>query len=508
MGFRRRFAPIALVGLFGAGCVGDDQPAAAVDTIAAAAGGTLRLGSTEALTVDPLSVDVSDPISVVVIDAVFDGLTAYDVATRSVVGAVAAEWSTEDGRVWEFRLNPDRTFGDGSTITAEQVVASLERVARSDEQPLASARLEMIEGIRDLQAGAVESATGLVADGRTVRITLVEANQDFPAVLADPTYGIVPAGLGAKEPVVGSGPYGVMSRDAEVLVARRQPGEVATLDAVSVRTFATDDEVAEAFARDEIDVRVERDGAPAGDGTRSVWVSAASLYLGVNTRAPWMDDAAVRRALMSAVDPEAISQLVGSGRSRPAGDLVPGDLFPSRFCGECFAAPENRGDVLGGLGGKEVRLMGLGSGSAGIGAKAVESELVAAGLRVTRPDSSPDGVRAAVLAGEWDLVVFAQVGLVPSVDAFLASSFSSTGAENLTGWSSPTVDATVAAARAEPDAAARGKRFGEAELAVRKAAVARPLVALGSVVELGPRVLGAEPVGGVAFDVRRVALAP
>ena len=59
---------------------------------------------------------------------VYETLTRYNSETGEVDPLLATEWTkNEDGTVWTFQLRDDVTFHDGSKMTAQQVVNSVER---------------------------------------------------------------------------------------------------------------------------------------------------------------------------------------------------------------------------------------------------------------------------------------------------------------------------------------------------------------------------------------------
>src|SRR5699024_9427533 len=87
--------------------------------------------------------------------------------------ALASEWQvSDDGRTYTFALQQGVTFHDGSALTADDVVASLDET-RSDDSTI---------GYPDLQV--IESVTA--PDDATVEVTLAEANQNFLFTLTGP----------------------------------------------------------------------------------------------------------------------------------------------------------------------------------------------------------------------------------------------------------------------------------------------------------------------------------
>jgi peptide/nickel transport system substrate-binding protein len=111
--------------------------------------------------------------------------------------ALATEWQQVDELTWEFTLREGVRFHDGSELTAEDVKASLERLAASDTP----------------QAALWPTLDEVLADGRTVRISTTDP---LGTMLANLTLMFVaPAGKldqeGFFNSPIGSGPFSVDS---------------------------------------------------------------------------------------------------------------------------------------------------------------------------------------------------------------------------------------------------------------------------------------------------------
>ncbi|MFD1911023.1 ABC transporter substrate-binding protein [Halodurantibacterium flavum] len=106
--------------------------------------------------------------------------------------------STPDARVWTFRIRQGVTFHDGTTMTPDDVLATLRR--HSDENSQSGA-LGIMQGIEDM-----------AVDGDNVVITLASPNADLPYLLADYHLLVQPKG-GAEAPAagVGTGAYRVVN---------------------------------------------------------------------------------------------------------------------------------------------------------------------------------------------------------------------------------------------------------------------------------------------------------
>ncbi|HEV7253302.1 MAG TPA: ABC transporter substrate-binding protein [Mesorhizobium sp.] len=104
--------------------------------------------------------------------------------------------ASDDARIWTMKIRDGVEFHNGKTVTAEDVLATLERHADEKSQ---SGALGVLTGIESMKV-----------DGKNVVITLAEPNADFPYLMADYHLVIQPNG-GKDDPAAGisAGPYKV-----------------------------------------------------------------------------------------------------------------------------------------------------------------------------------------------------------------------------------------------------------------------------------------------------------
>src|SRR6185369_3019756 len=65
---------------------------------------------------------------------IFDKLVQMDPDSRMIPG-IATSWKTIDDKTWEFKLRKGVKFHDGSELTAEDVVFSIDRVPNVPNSP-------------------------------------------------------------------------------------------------------------------------------------------------------------------------------------------------------------------------------------------------------------------------------------------------------------------------------------------------------------------------------------
>ncbi|MBV0912343.1 ABC transporter substrate-binding protein [Anianabacter salinae] len=135
-------------------------------------------------------------IDEVVYANVFEGLTRYT-QDGSIAPALAQSWEvSEDGTVYTFMLRDGVSFHDGSAMTAEDVVFTLDRARAEDST---NAQKALFAGIETVEA----------VDDSTVRVTLSGPDGAFPVKMAWGDAVIVApesAETNATNPV-GTGPF-------------------------------------------------------------------------------------------------------------------------------------------------------------------------------------------------------------------------------------------------------------------------------------------------------------
>ncbi len=111
--------------------------------------------------------------------------------------------STPDAKIWKFKIRPGIKFHDGSALTAEDVLKTMQR--HSDEKATSGA-LGIMQGIESMKA-----------DGDMFEVTLAAANADLPYLMGDRHLLIQPGG-GIDNPASGimSGPYKIIVNEPGV----------------------------------------------------------------------------------------------------------------------------------------------------------------------------------------------------------------------------------------------------------------------------------------------------
>lgn len=456
----------------------------------------------------PHLVDETDPVAVLVTDLLSDGLTERDLGSGLAVPGLADSWTVSDDQLnWTFQLG-DHTFGDGSPITAEDVVVSLNRVADRGLDSLSGPNLWPIVGW-DAAATEGVAVDGIVASAdRTVDITLTEPFEPLPEVLAGVTFGIHPA-----EETPSALPVSSSARftPIELWEDGLRVGLWADLEAeiTTIELFVDPEFTMLAAGETDLGVGIDPD-APLGDLRGSTIQRSADAFFAMNAKLPPFDDVMIRQAIVHAVDRQRIveeffpnaglmqgfvPQAVPGGSPDACGadcafDLGQAQLLvdasPSRdvpFTVDYFVA-EGDDDT-------EQRL-----------AEMVASSLRDIGLVATaRSHTAADyGVRAA--NGELGLFRFGSVSSTLTAEADLGAMFHTAGRDNLSGTSIERFDTFLAAGRSEANPVVRASIYGDAERVLFGEAVVLPLAEFRHHVAFTDALdaAGLEPDGSLDLD--------
>lgn len=304
-------------------------------------------------TLDPHASRTADDF--LIVRNVCEGLTAYDPVTLEPQPALAESWEiSEDGTVYTFKLRQGVTFSDGSTLDANDVKYSFDRLARADTGTSYTARLVLgsVVGWGAVRPPAVGEGTPTpvaetslagveVVDDSTVKVTLTAPLTAFLTRLALPGGVIIAEGSAegydfAQGPVC-AGAYKVQEwaqNDRVVLAANESywRGEFDVKEVV-IRVIPEASSQVIEFEAGSLDISV----APEADLPRIksdsvlseqfVVIPTLSNYnLRINLKDPKMGDVRIRRALSIAIDRQLVIDTVLQGQGVPADGLYPPGL--------------------------------------------------------------------------------------------------------------------------------------------------------------------------------------
>lgn len=486
--------------------------------------GVMRIGLERPHSLDPSQARY--PVDTLVVDQLFDGLTAYDAATLEVRPSIAARWEgSPDQKSWTFFLRPGAKFSNGRAIAAEDVRYTLERIAGKGSTSPAGAQLEAVVGYRAFNDGESGSLEGVSAPAAgTVKVELSYPLSSFPAVLGYPSFGIVPReAVEAPTPAfaeqpIGSGPFMIRSRSADVLRLMPAPGVKMALRGLEVHMGRDSNAPYAAFLRGQLDwtqVPAERvEQVASARGRAGFQPLPAQLMYGFNLKNRKFQDVRFREAIVRAIDRAGIVKVLYGDRVRLTSGVVAAGVpgFQADACGEkCQFNPDKSRQLLeetfGSRAIPEVRIDYDDDPTHEAVALAMQTHLRAVGIPTAlRSHPYADYLKFAS-TGQAEIFPLAWWGYYATPDAFLAPLFQTGQPDNVTGYASTEFDDLIRAAREEPDRAKSLAIYQDAERRVMSELPIVPLAQYEIHTLVAPRVRNLTMSAFSTFDATRVELA-
>lgn len=267
---------------------------------------------------DPTSA-AAGAIDSVLYSNVFEGLTRFDSA-GAVIPGLAKSWEiSEDGLTYTFTLNEAVTFHDGSTMDAEDVKFSLDRIGAEDS---ANAQKALYAAITEVN----------VIDPTTVEIKLSEANGNMLFNLAWGDAVIVaPESIeGIKQTPIGTGAFKFDSwtQGDKIELSRNENywGTPAVLTKATFKFISDPTAALGAMMAEDIDVF---SGFPAPENLPQfeadprfqvlIGSTEGETILAMNNKQAPFDNVKVREAVSHAIDRQAIIDGAMFGYGTPIG---------------------------------------------------------------------------------------------------------------------------------------------------------------------------------------------
>ena len=450
-------------------------------------------------TLDPAL--LGDAGSAAISAQLFESLTTFG-GNLELRPALAESWTfDEGGRTITFRLRPDLAFSDGSPLRPSDVVRSWLRIIDPVQpSPLVSLALDIAGAEAYLRGQAADpGSVGLRADDAANELTvdLVRPASDFPNIVAGPTFGVVPPGVGVDpaamapdDGFVASGGYRLTGSTESGLLLTANERYWAGVPAIGSIELVGDlggrSEVA-AFEADELDY------APIG-GFDATWIaydedlgpqlrevgSLSVTYYGFDATRPPFDDVRVRQAFGKAVDWRRIAALAGSdGSVEVANSMVPPGI-PGRSDEDFLPEhdPDEARELLaeagypGGAGFPQTTLMTFGGGFDEAIVDEVEREL---GITMAW-EVMGDGYFDRLASEPPQMWTLGWVADYPGRNDFLGVLLQTGASNNYGRWSSADFDAAIAEAGSATDPDVASRAYDEAERIVRDEVPVVPLV--------------------------------
>ena len=248
---------------------------------------------------------------------IFEGLVKPN-SDGEMIPAVAEKYTlSEDGTTYTFTLREGVKFHNGQTVTAEDVVYSINRCAavpEGQEKPLVAA------------FSAVKSVEAL--DEKTVAVTIAQRDLEFISYM---TAAIIPADYENQDTApVGTGPFRFVSRtpQQDFVMERFEDywGAPAWLDKVTYKICENADALVMNLNGGSIDLCAHLTSAQASQLNQSFQVLEGTMNLVqaiyLNNQAKPLDHQLVRQALGYAIDREGIMDMVADGHGTAVGSSI------------------------------------------------------------------------------------------------------------------------------------------------------------------------------------------
>lgn len=248
---------------------------------------------------------------------IFEGLVKPN-SDGEMIPAVAEKYTlSEDGTTYTFTLREGVKFHNGQTVTAEDVVYSINRCAavpEGQEKPLVAA------------FSAVKSVEAL--DEKTVAVTIAQRDLEFISYMTD---AIIPADYENQDTApVGTGPFKFVSRtpQQDFVMERFEDywGAPAWLDKVTYKICENADALVMNLNGGSIDLCAHLTSAQASQLNQSFQVLEGTMNLVqaiyLNNQAKPFDNQLVRQALCYAIDRQGIMDMVADGHGTAVGSSI------------------------------------------------------------------------------------------------------------------------------------------------------------------------------------------
>ncbi|HLI09934.1 MAG TPA: peptide ABC transporter substrate-binding protein [Ktedonobacteraceae bacterium] len=298
-------------------------------------------GITDFTTLDPAL--ATDQPSINAIAMIFTGLVSLN-DKLEVQPQLAQTWSLgSDGVTWTFHLKPNLKFSDGTSLTANDVVYSLDRALQPVTQSsIAPIYLALIKDSDQLLAGRISTLIGdslLAPNASTVEIVTRKKAAYFPAMLTNNCAYVVEKSLITTYGVRftdhldqggGAGPFKVLQyvhgQKIEFVPNHNYYGALPQLQKVIIPFYSTPDQTYQAYLQGQ----VQTTGVPlsifGSDKKRSDFHEVPQLwidYYTMNYLVKPFDNIDIRRAFALAIDKMAIANTVWKGSVIPTNHIVP-----------------------------------------------------------------------------------------------------------------------------------------------------------------------------------------
>jgi ABC-type transport system substrate-binding protein len=307
-----------------------------------------------------------------IINALYDGLTEVDYTDPDkpeLKGLVAESWTaSDDATEFTFTLKKGLKFSNGEEILPSSFVRAWERASDPDFAGDYSYLFNFLQGGKEKLDGTADTIAGVTADDAAMTLTtkLSAPYANWPTVAGFQTFYPMPKDVDSLADqndwengvMIGNGPYKLAQprNDQEIVVVKNdewggdQNGKTwpDRLDKITFRTSADPDTSYNAFEAGEGDngnVPPGRWATAKKDHPNLIQQVLGTRYFEIDWTDPVVggpENVDLRRAIMQAIDREAINEAVYEGTATVASSLIPPgiDSFKEGICEYCKFDPD------------------------------------------------------------------------------------------------------------------------------------------------------------------------
>ncbi|MCL2562606.1 MAG: ABC transporter substrate-binding protein [Oscillospiraceae bacterium] len=282
--------------------------------------GSITIAYVPSDAINPYTSTSRDNLSVA--GLIYEGLYALG-ENFTAVPTLAQGLTTLDGRRYTLEIQSGITFHNGTQLTVEDVIYSLNRARNST---LFGGRLDIISGYERRY-----DADGTVLDYE-MDITLTRVHGNLPVLL---TFPIIRQGTFGWNAPPGTGPYSFVSEDGPprlISFAEHRYSAYLPIDTIYLEEVITMEQMTAHFNSGTLDIlalELTAVGEPRLAASREMRHFEAGLmdYVGFNIRRPEVRQAEVRQAISYAIDRVYITDNIMRGNA--VASTLP--LHPSLF---------------------------------------------------------------------------------------------------------------------------------------------------------------------------------
>ena len=420
----------------------------------------------------------SDASYILSLSGCLETLTRYDEAEGRIVPSLATEWEQVSEREWDFTIRDGVRFQDGTDLTVEAVVASLQHVLDA-EVPARAFNPTVVSGVE-------------AVDEHTVRISTPSESPLVPYRLASVNTGVLAPAAFEGETVDPfghcTGPFTAVSEQTKqsLTLERNEDywGGQVQLAGAEVR-FITDGatraaQVQTGEADVSLSIPVSSLSTLESDGNVEVLKAdsprTATLYMN-NGKKPF-DDVDFRKAITAALDLDALAASVYEGAAIPAtGPFAPSEPWAIEGADAPKQDLDAARDLLSAAGytaGRPLEVIAIVERAefADV-ATVIQENLKAVGVPVKIRTAEYAAVEPDLLAGNYDMVLSQRNRLIDIADpiGFLTADYTCDGGYNLSHFCDEDYDKLIEQAATTADAEERYRLYAEAGKILQEQAV-------------------------------------